>query len=125
MAKASANGQILFIWDKSGGVPTEFETFGVNKEFTIEMVGVALAKTRVESVLEMALKSLRVALVSSMEAGSPFLINLGMLNPDFKRIYTRPKIFPAAEIFDQTCLRSHRVHQNLIRNDTAVGDQAA
>ena len=32
----------LFIWDKSGLVPLSFESFGINHEFTVEMVAVAM-----------------------------------------------------------------------------------
>ena len=112
---ASENDQNLFIWDKTGGVPSEFETFGVNNEFTCKMVDVALAKRSIDTVLGTALESLRAALVSSMEAGSPFLINLGMLNPDFYNVYTRRRIFPAADIFDLARLRSRSVLEPLAR----------
>ena len=45
VAKANEKGQNLFIWDKTGGVPSEFEIFGVNSEFTCHMIKVALAET--------------------------------------------------------------------------------
>ena len=42
----------------------------------------------------------------------PFLINMGMLEPDFRTIYTDDSIFPAAELFD---LLDER--QNLLLRD--------
>lgn len=53
----------MLIWDKTGLVPAYFETFGVHKEFTNEMVTVALAKTNINKVLDSSLESLSNALV--------------------------------------------------------------
>ena len=122
MEEASLNDKNLFIWDKTGRVPSEFEAFdGVNKEFTCQMVDVALAdKDSVIPVVKLALESLRFALVYAMEAGRPFLINLGMLNPDFYRVYTHRRVFPAAKIFDKQQLHSKSVLSRLIRKETEV-----
>ena len=52
MQEAREIGKHVFVWDKTGLVPTFFENFGINKEFTIEMVRVALADAdAVESAL--------------------------------------------------------------------------
>ena len=64
-------------------MPTLFESFGINKEFTVEMVSVALANADVHSVLDSGLQGLRNALSDSLSTGSPLLVNLGMLAPDF------------------------------------------
>ena len=85
------------------------------------MVDVALAdRESVKPVINKALQSLRSALVSAIMAGSPFLINLGMLNPDFIRVYTHPRIFPAADIFDKQRLHSRSVLTQLMRNESDV-----
>ena len=48
MDEARESGKHLFVWDRTGQVPTFFESFvGINKEFTIEMVSVALADVNV------------------------------------------------------------------------------
>ena len=59
-------GKHLFIWDKTGLVPTYFEEFGVHKEFTNEMVSVALAKANINKVLDSSLESLGNALVQAL-----------------------------------------------------------
>ena len=70
------------------------------------MVDVALAKDSVDNVLDHGLRTLRDSLTSAMSANKPFLINLGMLNPDFHEVYTHYRYFPAAKIFDRNQLLS-------------------
>ena len=75
----------------------------MHKEFTMEMVQVALAQgLDVDKVLDSGLLSLRQALVESITAcgNSPLLINLGMLGPDFTNVYTHREIFPSRSIFN-------------------------
>ena len=43
-----------------------------------------------------------------------------MLNPDFIRVYTHPRIFPAADIFDKQRLHSRSVLTQLMRNESDV-----
>ena len=43
IAKARELGQHSFIWDTDGQVPVYFENFGRHKEFTNELVTVALS----------------------------------------------------------------------------------
>ena len=82
-------------------MPTFFENFvGINKELTIEMVSVALADVNVKSVLDTGLQGLRNSLSQSLATGTPLLINLGMLGPDFRAVYTHPEIFPSDLIFN-------------------------
>ena len=64
------------------------------------MVDVALANVDVHSVLDNGLQGLRNALSQSLRTGSPLLINLGMLAPDFMSIYAHPDIFPSHTIFN-------------------------
>ena len=80
MIEAREQGKHLFIWDKSGQVPTYFAEFGIHKEYTEDMIRVALAsKNNVVDVLDESLDSLRKSLVESLCSESPLLINLGML----------------------------------------------
>ena len=62
MIGARQQGKHIFIWDKTGLVPTEFENFGINVEFTVDMVNVAIAKDNIESVLNQGLQGLHSAL---------------------------------------------------------------
>ena len=97
--EARSSGKHLFVWDRTGQVPMHFENFGINKEFTVEMVSVALADVDVHTVLDSGLQGLRSALAESLSTGNPLLINLGMLAPDFKSVYAHPEIFPSNTIF--------------------------
>ena len=85
---------------------------GINKEFTVEMVDVALAqKAQTDAMVDLGLLQLRSALVASLSTGRPLLINIGMLSPDFNRVYTNAEIFPARHVFDRNQLLSERIHR--------------
>ena len=60
--EAREQGRHLFVWDKAGQAPLYFENFGIHKEFTLDMVSVALEKSDVQSVLYAGLMGLRSAL---------------------------------------------------------------
>ena len=113
-------GQHVFVWDHTGLVPVVFD--GVHKEFTIEMVNVALTdKGSVKDVLNDGLRSLQSDLIEAMRTGSQFLLNLGMLAPDFTSVYTSPDLFPSELIFDCKRWRKPRHHLRYMRaSDTAV-----
>ena len=54
----------MFVWDKIGQVSLQFESFGLNKDFTNEMVNVATATPQnIETVLEEGMNSLRESVV--------------------------------------------------------------
>ena len=83
-------------------MPQEFESIGgIHKEFTREMIDVALASEDVEEVIDLGLISLRNSLDEAVEADKPLLINLGMLNPNFNNVYTDDTIFPSSKIFNR------------------------
>ena len=55
------------------------------------MVKVALAgDDDVKSTLYSGLQGLRRVVSNSLTSGLPLLINLGMLEPDFRSVYTHP-----------------------------------
>ena len=66
------------------------------------MVNVAISKTKDDCAiaLKQAFTSLRAALVQSLCDGLPLLINMGMLGPDFVKVYTDYVEFPSEAIFD-------------------------
>ena len=64
------------------------------------MVEVALAQSAsLEEVLTCSLHDLRKSLAEAHSTDRPLLINLGLLAPDFNRVYTDPEIWPADKIF--------------------------
>lgn len=70
------------------------------------MVNVALAKKGVEDVLDEGLASLRQAMVDAYVTDKPFLINLGLLGPDFNSVYRHDKVWPSETIFDWAALQN-------------------
>ena len=68
------------------------------------MVDVALAQTSVDSVLDNGLTRLREAMSDSYVIEKPLLINLGLLGPDFRRVYRHDKIWPSDTIFNWAAL---------------------
>lgn len=99
--RASVNGQHLFIWDQTGQASCFFELFGIHNEFTERMVEVAMAKSEcLEEALTSSLHDLRRSLTEAHSTERPLLINLGLLAPDFNRVYTDPEIWPADKIYD-------------------------
>ena len=100
VAESKRNRQHLFILDTNGAVNTYFEEFGTIKDFTREMVQVAVCSESTQiDVLDASLKSLGDSLRRASQEGQPFLINLGMLKPDFKKVYTHTTSFPSKSIF--------------------------
>ena len=80
------------------------------------MVQVALASSdKVSEILDLGLTGLNTALAQSIESGAPLLINLGMLAPDFNRVYTHREIFPSNLIFDWPSLQIQQLQQKLLR----------
>ena len=89
----------MFLWDCTGSVACFFD--GDHKDFTVEMVEVAMCDTAsAQRVISDSLWSLGRDLVDAMQYGRQFLLNLGLLKPDFRRVYTCPEAFPADMIFD-------------------------
>ena len=71
------------------------------------MVDVALAKSECsEETLTSSLQGLRLSLAEAHSEEKPLLINLGLLSPNFKQVYTDPEIWPADKIFDWEELQS-------------------
>jgi len=66
------------------------------------MVDVALTEQdkEVDNVRSRGLKRLRKKMIRAKVDDRPLLINMGMLEPDFRTIYTDEDIFPASDIFD-------------------------
>ena len=63
IANAKEQKRHLFILDKDGGVPTEFEGLGgIHKEFTYEMINVAMSSDNVGDMIDIGLVSLRESL---------------------------------------------------------------
>jgi len=111
----------LFVWDRSGQVGTYFAEFGIHMEFITDMVNVALStQDKVTGVLDTGLIRLSDSLVTSLQTQMPLLINLGMLSPDFNRVYSHREIFPAETIFDWTQINSRHVHSKFMRNYDAL-----
>ncbi len=71
------------------------------------MVDVALAQGTVDQTLNTALTKLRDAVVLAHQTNKPLLLNLGMLGPDFNRIYTHEEIWPAEHVFNWSKLQNH------------------
>ena len=118
LEEANRREQHVFLWDKTGQVPCYFE--GTVVDFTQQMVQVALAqKHDVNSILTKALNGLSSELIQAMATGSHFLINLGMLAPNFDTVYTDDKIFPAETIFDCKRWRLTRVHSRFVARVTS------
>ena len=62
---------------------------GLYFDFTQSMVEVALSeKLEVSTALDKSLRLLRSNLVSAMCSGTGMILNLGMLAPNFHRVYT-------------------------------------
>lgn len=78
------------------------------------MVEVALAKDDYESAIYSGLQGLRGVVAQSLSSGTPLLINLGMLGPDFKSVYTHPEFFPASSIFNWQVLQRKRFYRSLM-----------
>lgn len=111
MRQARSTGQNVFIWDRDGRVPVFFETFGLTKDFTDEMVQVALSnKGNVNKTLSRSLGLLMDSLLSAMDTGTHLLLNLGMLAPDFKEVYTDDDLFPAQKVFNASKWRLEGTH---------------
>ncbi len=88
-------------------MPTYFSEFGIHQEFTHEMVDVALA----------GLWKLRDAVDQAIEHDKPILLNIGMLGPDFNRVYTHVEVWPAAELFDWAKFQNECLTRPHIRRD--------
>ena len=81
------------------------------------MVSVAMADdNRAQSVLLSSLQNLRDSVLESLCSGSPLLINLGMLSPDFDKVYTHPEFFPSEAILNYDSLQTSRLFKSLLRS---------
>jgi len=65
------------------------------------MVDVALIQDmrQLKQALDEGLFELRLAMNLARERRQPFMINIGMLAPDFHTVYSDNNSFPAAKIF--------------------------
>lgn len=88
------------------------------------MVDVALAQDTVDQTLNTALTKLRDAVVQASEINKPLLLNLGMLGPDFNRIYTHDEIWPAQHVFNWSTLQNQWL-QKLKRHHYVHGAAAS
>ena len=110
LEKARLAEKHVLLWDLTGSVPLYMDDAN-EADFMHEMVKVALCKKpSLHSVLMNALKLLRQHLINSMVSGTCMLLNLGMLTPDFRKVYTNDEVFPANIIFDSKKWNYRRAH---------------
>ena len=110
----------VLVWDQDGMVGLYYD--GLYFDFTQSMVEVALSeKLEVSTALDKSLRLLRSNLVSAMCSGTGMILNLGMLAPNFHRVYTSDEQFPASKIFDYSWWRKHPNHRTYLQQ--AVGEQ--
>ena len=91
----------LFLWDKAGQIPLYFD--GVCADFTDDLVRAAMTNSDrgFERKVKAGLCNLRQHLMTAMSEGKPMLLNIGMLAPDFCKVYTDEGLFPAETLFNR------------------------
>ena len=81
-------------------VPMWFDCVGSTHDLTVDLVRVALSGEDYEAVLDEALLTLNKALAGAIRQDKALLINIGMLAPDFRSVYTDQRLFPANKVFN-------------------------
>ena len=97
--EARMAGKHVFLWDMTGQLPLILD--GIHFDFTDDMIQVALSEqSSVNETLERGLKRVQAHMFEAMQTGCNFMLNLGMLAPDFNKVYTDADFFPASKVFD-------------------------